>query len=487
IKSQLQKDSEEILKRLRHPWFIFFATTLVFFGFSLSYDPFIFDDYFHVFGNTKVLNSDISSWLYYLTKSLTPIPFLFWKVVALFSPNGNPFAFRIFNLIFHSLNTYLVFELSKMVLKKIGKNENSLPFIAALFYLLHPVQVESVVWVSSLRNLQATFFALTSILLFIHNEERNRETHPLILHFPTFLLFALGMLCNPSIAPAIFVGPFLKRFFYQSKGERSLWFLAVLLPFVIGFVFLHKETTMSSYFADISLWVRIQIIFSALTVYFLNIFLPFQISFDYQVNAFVVSYLEEVGQNMALITMGPMLVITSLALFIQEKTKVYGSFLILFLLLLTPHCGFILHDFNNISVVSDRYLNLALTPLAILFSLVLSQFLDWMEPKFQKLKTTWIIGFIFCGLGFLTVLQVEKWNDTERLLKSNQFLTETRPSTLNSLASLYMNHQNYGEARVAYKAALALDADSPAALLGLLESLFRSPKASEEDFVLHYF
>lgn len=484
----IQKDFDKLVQWGKHPLMICFMITCALFGFSLSYDPFIFDDYFHVFGNTKVLSNEVKNWLYYIQNSLTPIPFLFWKVVALFSPEGNPYTFRFFNLVFHSLNTYLVYLLSQHVFSKLDLKQTGLPWLAALFYLLHPTQVESVVWVSSQRTLLATLFSLWATFLFLRNEEKREQgsTHPLITHFPSFLLILLGLLSNPSIAPVIFLGPLLLFHLSGKKTPYLLWFVGVLFLTVILFVSLHLDTTMTKYFTNLSLWIRIQIIFTSLTVYFLNLLFPFQISFDYQVNAFVVSYLEEIRRNMFLITLGPLIFLSSFSLYLKKETKTAGFFLLLFFLLLSPHCGLILHDFNNISVVSDRYLNLALFPFSLFFAYTLHHFDQKFAPKFEKIPTLIIPLGLFLSLSFLTFYQVKKWDDTEKLLRSSNILTEIRPSSLVALANHYRNNQNYTQARIAFKSALALDQDNTAAILGLLSTLEVSPKESEKDFILKY-
>ncbi|MCR9204433.1 MAG: hypothetical protein NXH75_07650, partial [Halobacteriovoraceae bacterium] len=372
----IQKDFDTLVTWAKRPWCIFFILTCSLFGFSLSYDPFIFDDYFHVFGNVQVLENSLESWLYFIQTSLTPIPYLFWKFVTLLSPEANPYVFRFFNLLFHSLNTYLVFITAKLIFKKFSYKEEALPWLASLFYLLHPVQVESVVWISSQRTLMANFFGLFATYLFLINEEKreSHSTHPLVLHFPSVLLILLGLLCNPSLAPVIFLGPLFLFHFSEKRNTTIYWFAGSLFFIVILFISLHLETTLTNYFTNLSTWLRIQVFFSSLSIYFLNIFFPFQISFDYQVNAFVISYLEEIGKNTYLIVLGPLVFFTSLGLYIKKETKLYGFLLLLFFLLLTPHCGLILHDFNNISVVSDRYLNLALFPISLLFAILLVNF-----------------------------------------------------------------------------------------------------------------
>ncbi|HEX9023178.1 MAG TPA: hypothetical protein VF799_04980, partial [Geobacteraceae bacterium] len=80
-----------------------------------------------------------------------------------------PAGFIFTNILFHTLNGILFY----MLLRRIaGERVWTLP--AALFFLLHPLQVESVVWVAQRKNLLAMFFFLAAVHLYISYKERAR-------------------------------------------------------------------------------------------------------------------------------------------------------------------------------------------------------------------------------------------------------------------------------------------------------------------------
>ncbi len=73
----------------------------------------------------------------------------------------NPFGFRLTNIVLHALNGFLAYLL---VLRLFGSAEAALA--AAFFFLLHPVQVESVAWVAGRKELLCGLFLLLSALCF---------------------------------------------------------------------------------------------------------------------------------------------------------------------------------------------------------------------------------------------------------------------------------------------------------------------------------
>jgi len=75
----------------------------------------------------------------------------------------NPAGFRFTNLIIHWLNSILVFYLARKVFKHLG-----LACSTSLLFLVHPVQISTVAYISSRGDLLSAFFILSSCLLFVN-------------------------------------------------------------------------------------------------------------------------------------------------------------------------------------------------------------------------------------------------------------------------------------------------------------------------------
>jgi tetratricopeptide (TPR) repeat protein len=78
---------------------------------------------------------------------------------------GNtPGAFHFFNVLFHAASTGMVFLLTLRFWRK-----ESMAFIAALLFALHPVHVEPVAWIAALSELAVSFFVLTAVFFYSEN------------------------------------------------------------------------------------------------------------------------------------------------------------------------------------------------------------------------------------------------------------------------------------------------------------------------------
>lgn len=82
----------------------------------------------------------------------------------------NPFGYHLTNVLFHCANVLLVYAFLVWLLRRWP-----LAWIAAAWFAVHPVQVESVTWVSGRRDVQYGFFFLLSLLAFFHGRERCPE------------------------------------------------------------------------------------------------------------------------------------------------------------------------------------------------------------------------------------------------------------------------------------------------------------------------
>ncbi|MBV9618378.1 MAG: hypothetical protein JO201_04120, partial [Verrucomicrobia bacterium] len=70
-------------------------------------------------------------------------------------------------------------------------------WLAAGLFALHPVQVESVAWISELKNTLSGAFFFCSLLVYLKFDERRTN----LAYVGSVVLFIFGLLCKTAIAP----------------------------------------------------------------------------------------------------------------------------------------------------------------------------------------------------------------------------------------------------------------------------------------------
>ena len=88
----------------------------------------------------------------------------------------NPAPFHWLSILLHLLNVILIFQL----VRKFSKNVFTISFVTLLF-ALHPMRVESVAWISELKDLLFTVFSLGAFLIYIEYIKKNFKFYLFIL------------------------------------------------------------------------------------------------------------------------------------------------------------------------------------------------------------------------------------------------------------------------------------------------------------------
>lgn len=78
------------------------------------------------------------------------------------------------NIIFHVVNVILVFFIAIRVARRYANEEKLLPLCAALLFAVHPINTESVNWISGRTDLLAGIFVLLSILLLLKSLQQGK-------------------------------------------------------------------------------------------------------------------------------------------------------------------------------------------------------------------------------------------------------------------------------------------------------------------------
>jgi protein O-mannosyl-transferase len=147
------------------------------------------------------------------------------------------------NLVLHFMNVLLVYVVIQRVCRKY-----QVALIAALLFGIHPIHVESVAWISGLKDLLFTLFFLLSWLLYLEYRSASR----VLFYFISLFLF-LFSLSSKSMAVSLPVVLLLTDYFQGRKMNRLAWmekipFFILSLVFGVVAIFTQKSS------GNISVW-----------------------------------------------------------------------------------------------------------------------------------------------------------------------------------------------------------------------------------------
>jgi hypothetical protein len=139
------------------------------------------DDEWILMNNPQVFTLDSKVILHYFTSftegQYAPINTLIYAVIYHFFLLS-PFWYHFASLMVHIANTLLVFNLV-LELAKLDQSDNwkanlFVAFITAVAFGIHPMQVETVVWVAASKTVFCTFLILLSLLMYVKwvNEQK---------------------------------------------------------------------------------------------------------------------------------------------------------------------------------------------------------------------------------------------------------------------------------------------------------------------------
>jgi len=247
------------------------------------------DDDWMLFYNPLVKDASLSCSYFkvlFLSKNgaqYSPINTLYYALI--FKINEfDPYYYHIFSFIFHVANGFIIYKISYRLLNDFQVDQtNSISLITTLLWLVSPVNVESVVWVSASKVVLFTFFSLLSFweyLAYIKNGNKVR----LIL---CMLYFIMAFLCKEQ---AVLL-PIILFLYIMSlrkfRGENINWRDKLFLLFLFIVMFFLSVTAINisgQGFSTMSKYPFIQrllLSFYCLYFYISSTLIPIDLHFHY--------------------------------------------------------------------------------------------------------------------------------------------------------------------------------------------------------------
>ncbi|HBA71926.1 MAG: hypothetical protein A2X82_06325 [Geobacteraceae bacterium GWC2_55_20] len=443
------------------------AALLVFFT-SLDNQFVALDDYEYIINNRNIDVLDWSTVCWAFTSHyngnwhpLTMLSYAFDRHLWGLDPTG----YHLVNILIHSLVVFVVCHLFSELLqlsraqspdnsgKSIGVVIGSI--IGALFFGLHPLRVESVVWVSERKDVLCLLFmtAATWCYLRYARQVRIGELIPfwrIGSYWAALVLAALATLSKPTAVSMPFIlcildwyplGRWRKLDEFMRSCTDKIPFL--LLSLILSIQTMLAQQVAMKPFDEIDLMSRLLVACKALFFYPAKTLWPSDLTAFYVHPGNVASVAP--GEYLVYAVLAAVLVLSAVAT--VRRRKFWTALVCFYLVTLAPMLGIVQVGGQW---VADRYSYLP----ALAFSLLLGGGIAWMLEMFHSKRTA---GYSFVCLTlvifqlliytFITLCQIPVWNTTETLATRIIDLQPHRTGAVYYARAVYRNYAgNYQNA-----------------------------------------
>ncbi|MCX5871015.1 MAG: hypothetical protein NTY00_10390 [Deltaproteobacteria bacterium] len=316
------------------------------------------------------------------------------------------------NIMLHACNTILVFFIAKQVCSEPAKNNFELPLLAALFFALHPVNTESVNWISGRTDLLGTAFTLLSVVLLLKGTVKHSSLFVVLSSF----CLVLGIMSKeimlffyPVGCGLLFFWPSLSAPLKPERNQRLKFLLFFSLPFLTGGILylffrilLFSQNDQGarhlSEFPQYFSWKMVTSTFKIFGFYVKKLFFPLPLNFAITK---ISSYYIWIGLGSFFLTV-----------FLIIKRSITSIFFFIAFYLITPA---IIIGITGVTwtPIAERYLYLASAFWSIGLATLLFQFIN--RGQKQKIITALCIICLLFSSAFITSNRNIQWQDNVTL------------------------------------------------------------------------
>jgi tetratricopeptide (TPR) repeat protein len=431
-------------------WLFFIALIAVVF---LVYQPvwhagFIFDDNNFLFENPLIKQANGLYQFWFTTKAPDYFPltsttlWLEWRLWGM-----NPLGYHIVNVLLHALSAVLIWRV--LVHLRIPG-----AWLAAALFAVHPVNVESVAWITERKNTLAMLFYVTSLLFYLRFEDTDRWR----LYGMALGSFVLALLSKTAVVPLPIV---LLGFAWWQRDKISSRDVRLVLPFfgvavLMGLITVwfqsHNAIAFDVVRAD-NFWSRLAVAGWAVWFYLYKALLPVNLIFVYpkwQIDA------------TKLLSYVPGLLVLAVAVVLWRYRKGWGKAWLFglgyFVVMLLPVLGFRDIYFMRYSLVADHWQYFAIIgPIGLVAAGI-----TWASGRLKKRNVFLMPAFsaiLLLVLGILTWRQTCNYSDAETLYSKTIDSNPTCWMAYNNRGMIYKGLGNYNQAIDDFSKAIDINPD----------------------------
>lgn len=356
----------------------------------------------------------------------------------------NPFIYHLANVILHIINGFLVFAFLRLIIK----NKWAV-LCGTLIFLLHPIQVETVAWVSEFRGLLSTAFCLSALLLYLNANQKyetSSRKNLIFYYINSLLLFIFAILSKPSAVIIPIYACFLDMYICKNSFKHSFMRILPWFIVIIPIIYLTKHSQPSNIInVFVPFYIRPLIWMDAINFYIYKILYPLHLASSYaRIPQSVINHWWLYVEWLIPIT------IIYVLWYIRKRFPLLIISFLFFIIGFLPVSGFVSFVFQNWSTVADRYIYLSMIGISLVFAYILSKI---------KHPLLWFsVGLLICFLGVQSYfIQIPVWKNDFTLWNHCIKVTNCDARAYNNRAIEFSNMEKYGKALEDYNKALDIN------------------------------
>lgn len=340
-----------------------------------------------------------------------PVTYTLWaglaKIARLDHPDAegltlNPIVFHSANVLLHALTAVVVFQL---LLRLFGHTLAA--FCGSLLFALHPVQVESVAWISGTKDLLCGLLSVTSLLFYVRSIQIRSEIPKGWWHYRwryllALLFFIIAMLAKPTAIVVPLMAAVLAIFFCNRTLKKTMFSLSPWFLLMIRFITWTQKYQPAPWADPLPVWARPAVALDAIAFYFYKLVWPIHLCIDYGHNPVHIA-----ANHTIYFTWIVPVIVAGLLWWRYPKSRPVAAIASLFLMPLLPVLGLVPFEFQLTSTTADHYLYLPMLGIGAL--------LAWAIIRFKlPIATVLILLFV---LAIRSILQEPVWQNSRTLFK----------------------------------------------------------------------
>jgi protein O-mannosyl-transferase len=202
----------------------------------------------------------------------------------------NPQINHFINILFYAISGFLLYLILTLMFRKRSKSNLllSVPFIAGLIFIAHPLHTEVVANIKGRDEILALLFSLAALWNILNYARTNKNKHLIFASVNYFL----ALLSKENSITFLAIIPAALFFFYDKKFKELVKPMLPLLGSAIIFLLIRQSTmgesnetliqdVMNNPFVEMSLAQKYATILFTLALYVKLLFVPHPLTFDY--------------------------------------------------------------------------------------------------------------------------------------------------------------------------------------------------------------